>query len=150
MARVLIMKSLCIYHDIISFTAFSNFDKSKYSRAVPFKSVGDGRCFEGRWEVPNSELIFPIRLYMISGRRGGGGGRIFNYLPFLPPPHMFPMLLTLRWSSVTSVVKIDSSPPVRFYQIFEWASKSLCLLAQKYSDHINLVTITYSFTFLLH
>ena len=43
-------------------------------RAVPFKSVGgrrDGRFFEGV-EGPNSELIFPIRLHMISGRRGGG------------------------------------------------------------------------------
>ena len=27
---------------------------------------------------------------MISGRKGGGGGcRIFNYLPFLPPPHFY-------------------------------------------------------------
>ena len=32
---------------------------------------------------------------------------------------------------ITAVVKIDSSPPVRFYQKFEWASKSICLLAQK-------------------
>ena len=38
----------------------------------------------------NSELIDPIRLHMISGRRGEGGCRIFNYLPFLHPPH-FPM-----------------------------------------------------------
>ena len=30
-----------------------------------------------------------------------------------------------------SVAKIDSSPPFHFYQKFEWASKSLCLLAQK-------------------
>ena len=30
-----------------------------------------------------------------------------------------------------AVVKIDSSPLVRFYQKFEWASKSICLLAQK-------------------
>ena len=37
--------------------------------------------------MPNSELIFPIRLHMISGRRGGGGGgcQIFNYILFLPP-----------------------------------------------------------------
>ena len=26
---------------------------------------------------------------------------------------------------------INSSPPVRFYQKIEWASKSICLLAQK-------------------
>ena len=42
-------------------------------RAVPFKSVGgrrNGRFFEGG-EGPNSELIFPIRLHLISGRRGG-------------------------------------------------------------------------------
>ena len=58
-------------------------------RAVPFKSVGgggggrrNGRFFEGG-EGPNSELIFPIRLHIISGRRGGGAN--FNYLPFLPP-----------------------------------------------------------------
>ena len=30
-----------------------------------------------------------------------------------------------------SMVKIYSSPPVRFYHKFGWASKSLCLLAQK-------------------
>ena len=30
-----------------------------------------------------------------------------------------------------AVVKIDSSPPVRFYQKYEWASESLCLLDQK-------------------
>ena len=29
------------------------------------------------------------------------------------------------------VMKIDSRPPVRFYQKSDWASKSLCLLAQK-------------------
>ena len=41
--------------------------------------------FEGG-EGPNSELFFPIRFHIISGRMGGGGGcRIFNYLPFLPP-----------------------------------------------------------------
>ena len=33
----------------------------------------NGRYFEGG-EGPNSELIFPIRLHIISGRRGGGGG----------------------------------------------------------------------------
>ena len=47
----------------------------------------NGRFFEGGGEGPNSESIFPIRLHIISGRRGGGGGgcQIFNYLPFLPP-----------------------------------------------------------------
>ena len=48
----------------------------KQVRAVPFKSVGgrrNGRFFEAG-EGPNSELIFPIRLHIISGRRGGGGG----------------------------------------------------------------------------
>ena len=44
-------------------------------RAVPFKSEGGGRnrrSFEGGGgEGPNSELIYPIRLHMISGRRGG-------------------------------------------------------------------------------
>ena len=61
-------------------------------RAVPFKSVGGGeeeRKVIWRGEGPNSELFFPIRLHIISGRRGGGGGggcRIFNNLPFLPPP----------------------------------------------------------------
>ena len=36
-------------------------------------------------------------------------------------------------NSYHAVVKIDSSPQVRFYQKIEWpwASKSLCLLAQK-------------------
>ena len=65
----------------------------KVLRAVPFKSVGgrrNGRFFEGGGgEGPNSELMFPIRFHIISGRRGGGGGgggcRILNYLPFLPP-----------------------------------------------------------------
>ena len=43
-------------------------------RAVPFKSVGgrrNGRFFEGG-EGPNSELVYTIRVYMISGRRGRG------------------------------------------------------------------------------
>ena len=44
-------------------------------RAVPFKSVGggrrNGRFFEGG-EGPNSELVYIIRVYMISGRRGRG------------------------------------------------------------------------------
>ena len=31
----------------------------------------NGRFFEGG-EGPNSEIIFPIRLHIISGRRGGG------------------------------------------------------------------------------
>ena len=54
-------------------------------RAVPFKSVGgrmNERVYEGGGgEVPNSELIYPIGLHMISGRRGGGC-QIFNYLQF--------------------------------------------------------------------
>ena len=69
---------------------------------VPFKSVGrrwNGGFFEGGGgggvgEALNSELVYTIRVNMISGRRGGGGGgggggdcRIFNYLPFLPQPH---------------------------------------------------------------
>ena len=40
-------------------------------------------------EGPNTALFYPIRLYMIFGRRGGGGWsgcRILNYLPFSPPP----------------------------------------------------------------
>ena len=48
-----------------------------------------------------------------------------------------------------SVVKIDSSPPVCFHQNFEWASKSIGLLAHrkstKYSDHIDIVIITIQF-----
>ena len=46
----------------------------KRVRAVPFKSVGgrrNGRFFEGG-EGPNSELVYTIRVYMISGRRGRG------------------------------------------------------------------------------
>ena len=45
--------------------------KLVYVRAVPFKSVGgrrNGRFFEGG-EGPNSELVYTIRVYMISGRR---------------------------------------------------------------------------------
>ena len=40
-----------------------------------------------------------------------------------------PQILQLTLEA--QVVKIDSSPLVRFYQKFEWASKSRCLLAQK-------------------
>ena len=43
-------------------------------RTVPFKSVGgrrNGRFSEGG-EGPNSELVYTIRVYMISGRRGRG------------------------------------------------------------------------------
>ena len=61
-------------------------------RAVPFKSVGEGRIgrfFEGGGQGSNSELFYPMRLDMISGRREGGGGcRILNYLPFLPSPKL--------------------------------------------------------------
>ena len=46
---------------------------------------------EGFWkggEGPNFYLVYTIKVYMISGRRGGGGGcQNFNYLPFLPPQH---------------------------------------------------------------
>ena len=39
-------------------------------------------------EGPNSELIFPIRLHMISGRRGGGGGGGVEFLiTFRSSPH---------------------------------------------------------------
>ena len=42
-------------------------------RAVPFKRVwGGGGGTEGLLKGPNSELIYPIRLHMISGRRGWG------------------------------------------------------------------------------
>ena len=59
-------------------------------RAVPFTIVGGGgggeeRKIFGRGEGPNSELIYPIRLDMISGRRGGMSNFVY-YLPFLPPP----------------------------------------------------------------
>ena len=50
-------------------------------RAVPFKSVGgrrNGRFFEGG-EGPNSELFFPIRLHIISGRRGGGAEFLITF-----------------------------------------------------------------------
>ena len=50
------------------------FKSQKWVRAVPFKSVGgrrNGRFFEGG-EGPNSELVYTIRVYMISGRRGRG------------------------------------------------------------------------------
>ena len=48
-------------------------------RAVPFKSDGRGGggtegFLKGVGEGPNSELIYPNRSHMISGRRGGGGG----------------------------------------------------------------------------
>ena len=62
-------------------------------RAVPFKSVGGGggeeRKVFWRGEGPNSELIFPIRFHIISGRRGGGGGGTEFLITFRssPPPH---------------------------------------------------------------
>ena len=34
---------------------------------------------KGGGEGPNSELIFPIRLHIIFGRRGGGGGGVPNF-----------------------------------------------------------------------
>ena len=68
---------------------------------------GGGRLFKGYGS--NSELIYTIRLHMISGRRGGGGGgggrgcRIFNYLPFTPPPPLLNgtalKINGLRWLS---------------------------------------------------
>ena len=48
----------------------------------------NGRFFEGGGgEGPDSELIYPIRLHMISGRKGGGGGGGgggLSNLPFHP------------------------------------------------------------------
>ena len=44
-----------------------------YLRAVPFPKCGGGGGTEGflkGGEGPNSELFYPIRVYMISGRRG--------------------------------------------------------------------------------
>ena len=73
---------------------------SLFIRAVPFKSVGgrrNGRFFEGG-EGPNSQLIFPIRLHIISGRRGGG---VPNFqLPSVPPPHH-----TLKWMASGSLIQ---------------------------------------------
>ena len=63
---------------------------TKQVRAVPFKSVGarrNGRFFEGGGEGPNSELIFPIRFHIISGRRGGGGAKFLITFRSSPPPH---------------------------------------------------------------
>ena len=40
-------------------------------RTDPFKSVGGGGT-EGFSGGEGAELIYPIRLHMISGRRGGG------------------------------------------------------------------------------
>ena len=50
----------CLAHDLL--------------RAVPFKRVGGGGTegfLKGRGGGANSELIYPIRLHMISGRREG-------------------------------------------------------------------------------
>ena len=49
-------------------------NQQKKLRAVPFKSVGgrrNGKFFKGG-EGPNSELVYTIRVYMISSRRGRG------------------------------------------------------------------------------
>ena len=55
----------------------------------------------------NSELIYPIRLHLISGRRGGGGCRICNHLPFLPPPPTTLLYGTALTSISYSVKSID-------------------------------------------
>ena len=58
-------------------TQLNNSVNAFFIRAIPFKSVGggggrrNGRFFEGG-EGPNSELVYTIRVYMISGRRGRG------------------------------------------------------------------------------
>ena len=73
-----------------------------WAKAVPFKSVvcrgwgggggggggGDERSFDGD-EGSNSELFYPVRLDMISGRRRGGGGYVERLIIFRsdPPPH---------------------------------------------------------------
>ena len=44
---------------------------------------------------------------------------------------MYVCVYVCIYANFIIVVKIDSSPPVSFYQHFEWASKSICLLAQK-------------------
>ena len=45
-----------------------------YLRAGPFKSVGGTEGFL-KGEGPNSDLFYPIRVYMISGSRG----RVSNF-----------------------------------------------------------------------
>ena len=59
------------------------------------------KVFEGGGEGPNSELFSPIRLHMISGRRGGGC-RISNHLPFLPSSPLPPTHLEMNIFSSTS------------------------------------------------
>ena len=49
----------------------------------------------------------------------------------IPLPSKLSSVRELNMHNYISVVKIDSSPPVRLYQKFERASKSLRLLAQK-------------------
>ena len=61
-------------------------------RAVPFKSVGRSngsflRGGGGGVEGPNSELFYPIRLHMNTGRRGGGGGVEFLIIFRSSPLH---------------------------------------------------------------
>ena len=60
------------------------------------------------------------------------------------------LLLLDMYLSDDAVVKLDSSPPVCFYQKYEWVYVYLPRKSAKYSDHINLVSIKPSFTSLLH
>ena len=63
-----------------------------FLRAVPFKSVvgGGGGGVEREvfcmGEGPNSELFYPIRLYMISGRKGVGCRMSIIFFKFDTPP----------------------------------------------------------------
>ena len=61
------------FYIIIAINLEHRLEKSDSLTAVPFKSGGrNGRLFEGGGgEGPNSELLYPIILHMISGRRGG-------------------------------------------------------------------------------
>ena len=79
----------CMSFEVICYQLWSCPSQLKQVRAVLFKSVGGGGTegfLKGDYLGPNHEFIYPIRLHMISGKRGGGGGgcRILNYLPFLP------------------------------------------------------------------
>ena len=78
-AIVVRLESYCLYMYNLSSTIVQGRLGAFEVRAVPFKRVGwgrNGRFFEGG-EGPNSELVYTIRVYMISGRRGRGC-RIFN------------------------------------------------------------------------
>ena len=52
----------------------------------------NGRFFEGG-EGPNSQLFYPIRVYIISGRIGGGGGGVEFLIIFNPSAHH-----TFKWN----------------------------------------------------